>query len=203
MGRGPPEPEPEPKPDTGADNLALICFGTGGLVLALALTLGFRFGLVLAEFAFSFSAICLASSEDLSICDFPPVGLVDGSMAAQAVSFSALKLAACFDFDDVLVVVSGLLFLEAFALALALVFPFFLEEMDSLSLSLSLSLSSLPVAVAVSPLVVLVALRTAGVIVTPALPLVSLVVPVQVLPDSGDEFLGVENFSDMRKEAQS
>jgi len=199
MGRGPPEPEPEPKPDTGADNLALICFGTGGLVLALAL--GFRFGLVLAEFAFSFSAICLASSEDLSICDFPPVGLVDGSMAAQAVSFSALKLAACFDFDDVLVVVSGLLFLEAFALALALVFPFFLEEMDSLSLSLSLS--SLPVAVAVSPLVVLVALRTAGVIVTPALPLVSLVVPVQVLPDSGDEFLGVENFSDMRKEAQS
>jgi len=199
MGRGPPEPEPEPKPDTGADNLALICFGTGGLVLALALTLGFRFGL--SEFAFSFSAICLASSEDLSICDFPPVGLVDGSMAAQAVSFSALKLAACFDFDDVLVVVSGLLFLEAFALALALVFPFFLEEMDSLSLSLSLS--SLPVAVAVSPLVVLVALRTAGVIVTPALPLVSLVVPVQVLPDSGDEFLGVENFSDMRKEAQS
>jgi len=199
MGRGPPEPEPEPKPDTGADNLALICFGTGGLVLALALTLGFRFGI--AEFAFSFSAICLASSEDLSICDFPPVGLVDGSMAAQAVSFSALKLAACFDFDDVLVVVSGLLFLEAFALALALVFPFFLEEMDSLSLSLSLS--SLPVAVAVSPLVVLVALRTAGVIVTPALPLVSLVVPVQVLPDSGDEFLGVENFSDMRKEAQS
>lgn len=176
------------------DNLALICFGSGGLVR----------GLLLLEFSFSLPAICLASSEDFPVCDFPPVGLVDGSMAAQAGSFSSLELeldlalAACFDFDDWDAIVSGLLFLEA--LALAILFPFFSEEMDD---SLSLSL---PVVVAVSPLAVLVALRTAGVIVTtPALPLLLplvstlLVVPVQ----SGDEFLGVENFSDMRKEAQS